>query len=305
MRVRLAVNALCVIGLLAFGSSLFGQDLGPHFKKIKDGIYVQVSQDGNSNCGIIVTSEGVVLVDSGHNPTDSREILAAVQKLTNQPVRFLVDTETHGDHTTGHWVFSPPAMVINATGAGKGMRDAFNPERMENLRKQSPEMAKAAEGYKLVVPQIEYPEKMTLQLGGKTIEILRLKNVHSEADSAVWLPQERVLFAASATGPRRLNNIRPTVNISDILSAVRMMKALNPEVVIPGHGAPSTTQMFDEIEQYYALLFERVGAKAREGKSLEQIKQEVKMPEYASWANQDRLPNNIEAAHRAVRERAN
>lgn len=304
MRVRVAVAA-SVIGAWVFTSTLWGQDLGPHFKKIKDGIYVQTAMDGNSNCGIIVTSEGVVLVDSGHNPTDSREILAAVQKLTNQPVRFLIDTETHGDHTTGHWVFSPPAMVINATGAGKGMRDAFNPARMDDLRKQSPEMAKAAEGYKLVTPQIEYPEKMTLSLGGKVIEILRLNNVHSEADSAVWLPQDGVLFAASATGPRRLNNIRPVVNISDILAAVRMMKALNPEVVIPGHGAPSTTQMFDDIEKYYALLFERVGAKVREGKSLDQIKQEVKMPEYASWANQDRLPNNIEAAHRALRGRAN
>ena len=304
MRVKLAI-VVCVTGILAYSSALWGQDLGPHFKKIKDGIYVQTAMDGNSNCGIIVTSEGVVLVDSGHNPPDSREILDAVKKLTNQPIRFLIDTETHGDHTTGHWVFSPPTVIINAAGAGKGMRDAFSATRTDDLRKQSPEMAKAAEGYKLVTPQIEYQEKMTLQLGGKTIEILRLNNVHSEADSAIWLPQDRVLFAASATGPRRLNNIRPVVNISDILAAVRMMKALNPEVVIPGHGAPSTTQMFDDIEKYYALLFERVGAKVREGKSLDQIKQEVKMPEYASWANQDRLPNNIEAAHRALRGRAN
>ena len=302
MRVPLR-NVLWIAGLLVLGSSVWGQDLGPHFRKIKDGIYVQTAMDGNSNCGIIVTGEGVVLVDSGHNPTDSREVLAAVQKLTNQPIRFLVDTETHGDHTTGHWVFSPPAMIINGEGAGKGMRDAFSATRMDDLRKQSPEMAKASEGYKLITPQIEYNEKTTLQVGGKTIEILRLHNVHSEADSAIWLPQDRVLFAASATGPRRLNNIRPTVNISDILAGVRMMKALNPEVVIPGHGAPGTTQMFDEIEAYYALLFERVGAKVREGKSLDQIKQEVKMPEYASWAGQDRVPNNIEAAYRAVRGR--
>lgn len=305
MRARLSINIFFFAGLLLFGASVFGQDLGPHFRKIKDGIYVQVSAEGNANCGIIVTSEGVVLVDSGHNPTDSREVLAAVKKLTNQPIRFLINTETHGDHTTGHWVFSPPTVIINAAGAGKGMRDAFSATRIDDLRKQSPEMAKAAEGYKLVTPQIEYDEKTTLQLGGKTIEILRLHNVHSEADSAIWLPQDRVLFAASATGPRRLNNIRPVVNISDILAAVRMMKALNPEVVIPGHGAPSTTQMFEEIDAYYALLFERVGAKVREGKSLDQIKQEVMMPEYASWANQDRLPNNIEAAHRALRGRAN
>ena len=300
MRAKLAIG-VCVIGVMAFGSALWAQDLGPHFKKIKDGIYVQVGEEGNSNCGIIVTSEGVVLVDSGDTPIDSREILAAVKKLTNQPIRFLVNTETHGDHTTGHWVFSPPALIINSDGAAKDMQAAYRPERMENLRKQSPEMAKAAEGYKMITPQIEYSDKMTLRLGGKTIEILHLDNVHSGADSAVWLPEDRVLFAASATGPRRLNNIRPTVRIADIRRAMKMMKALNPEIVIPGHGAPGTAAMFDESEAYYTLLFERMNAMMRQGKSLDQIKVELKMPEYASWGNQDRIPNNIEIAYRELR----
>jgi len=291
----------CVIGVLAFSSTVWAQDLGPHFRKIKDGIYVQTAQDGNSNCGIIVTSEGVVLVDSGHNPSDSREILAAVKKLTNQPVRYLIDTETHGDHTTGHWVFSPPALVINSDGATKDMQEAYNPQRIEGIRRQSPEMAAASEGYKMVTPQIEYSDKMTLRLGGKTIEILHLDNVHSGADSAVWLPEDRVLFAASAAGPKRLNNIRPTVRIADIRAALKMMKALNPEIVVPGHGAPVTATMFDESEAYYTLLFERMNALIRQGKSLDQIKAELKMPEYASWANQDRLPNNIEIAYRELR----
>ena len=298
MRVKIAVM---VCAALVLSSALWGQDLGPHFKKIKDGIYVQVGEEGNSNGGIIVTSEGVVLVDSGDTPIDSREILAAVKKLTNQPIRFLVNTETHGDHTTGHWVFSPPALIINSDGAAKDMQAAYRPDRMENLRKQSPEMAKAAEGYQMITPQVEYSDKMTLRLGGKTIEILHLDNVHSGADSAVWLPEDGVLFAASATGPRRLNNIRPTVRIADIRRAMKMMKALNPEIVIPGHGAPGTAAMFDESEAYYTLLFERMNAMMRQGKSLDQIKVELKMPEYASWGNQDRIPNNIEIAYRELR----
>ena len=298
MRVKIA-GMVCAA--LVLSSALWGQDLGPHFKKIKDGIYVQVGEEGNSNGGIIVTSEGVVLVDSGDTPIDSREILAAVKKLTNQPIRFLVNTETHGDHTTGHWVFSPPALIINSDGAAKDMQAAYRPDRMENLRKQSPEMAQAAEGYKMIPPQVEYSDKMTLRLGGKTIEILHLDNVHSGADSAVWLPEDGVLFAASATGPRRLNNIRPTVRIADIRRAMKMMKALNPEIVIPGHGAPGTAAMFDESEAYYTLLFERMNAMMRQGKSLDQIKVELKMPEYASWGNQDRIPNNIEIAYRELR----
>jgi len=58
-----------------------------------------------------------------------------------------------------------------------------------------------------------------------------LKNVHSEADSAILLPKERVLFTAASVGVKRFGNHRPFVSILDTLSAIKMMKALNPEVV--------------------------------------------------------------------------
>src|SRR6266508_2889843 len=81
----------------------FAQDLGPQIRKLDDGIYVYGGKNFNSNCGIVLTREGVVLIDSGHNPTDSRAILEAVRKLTPLPVSFLIDTEPHPDHTTGHF----------------------------------------------------------------------------------------------------------------------------------------------------------------------------------------------------------
>ena len=109
-----AMLAVAICAGLAFFGSAFAQDLGAPFTKLGDGIYVYVGKNFNSNCGIVLTSEGVVLMDSGHNPTDSRAILAAVKKLTPLPVRLLIDTEPHPDHTTGHFVFSPPAVIVAA-----------------------------------------------------------------------------------------------------------------------------------------------------------------------------------------------
>jgi len=105
---------------------LVAQDLGPHFTKIREGIYVYgrddiPGRDPTSNCGIIVTQEGVALIDSGPNPPDSRLILKAVKQLTSQPIPFLINTETHNDHTTGNFVISPPAMVIASEGATAGI----------------------------------------------------------------------------------------------------------------------------------------------------------------------------------------
>src|SRR6059036_1222991 len=246
------------------------QDLGPQIRKLEDGVYVYVGKNFNSNCGIVLTREGVVLIDSGHNPTDSRAILEAVRKLTPLPVRFLVDTEPHPDHTTGHFVFSPPAVVIAAEGATESMknRERESPDRIQKLAAVSPEMRAALEGYRFVAPQIEYRQKTTLNMGERTFELMYLKGVHSEADTAIWLPKERVLFSASAAVVNQYNILRPIVTIPDILAAAKMMKGLNPEFVIPGHGTPGTVKIFEDSERYYALLLERVGKMAREGKSL-------------------------------------
>src|SRR6266568_3716920 len=157
------------------------QDLGPQIRKLEDGVYVYVGKNFNSNCGIVLTQEGVVLIDSGHNPTDSRA------------------------------------------------------------------------------------------------------------------------FPAAGMGVDQINNLRPIVSIPDILAAAKLMKGLNPAHVVPGHGTPGTVKIFEESEKYYALLLDRVGRLAREGKSLDQIKKEVRMPEYEHWAAQERFPTNVEAAYRAVK----
>src|SRR6516164_4896469 len=199
MRIKVAAPLVMFIGFV-MSASAFAQDLGPQFKKFGDGIYVYVGQNFKSNTGIILTQDGVVLIDSGHEPTDSRAVMDAVKKLTPMPVRFLIDTEPHPDHTTGHFVFSPPATIIAATGAGESMRnrERQTPDRIEKLAGTSPEMKAALEGYRFIPPQVEYSDKMTLYVGERTFELKYLKGVHSEADTAIWLPKERMLFSASA-----------------------------------------------------------------------------------------------------------
>ena len=137
--------------------------------------------------------------------------------------------------------------------------------------------------------------------GERHFELIYLKGVHSEADTAVWLPKERVLWAAAVIGVKRFPNIRPNLTIRDILAGIRTLRALDPEVVIAGHGAPGTPQLFDEMERYYAVLLERVGAMARAGRTLDQVKAELKLPEFDDWAGKDRIPSNIDAAWKAVK----
>jgi len=278
------------------------QELGPGFHKIKDGIYTFAPDQLTTTCSFVITEAGVVMIDACNSPLDSRRMADAIKKVTDKPIMFLIDTETHSDHTGNHFIFSPPATVINAQGAADGMKKEYNPKRAETLAAKSPEMREALKGEKMIPPHIEYKDRMTINLGERTFELIYLKNAHSLADTAVWMPKERVLFASSAANVRTFINLRPTVVLPDVIASFKLMKSLNAEVVIAGHGEPTSTTIFDEYEGFYNLLMKRVGEMAAQGKSLDEIKKELKMPEYTDWQGQDRLSVNIDAAWKVVKK---
>src|SRR5262245_55505156 len=91
MRIKAVAVLDTLIGFVT-SASAFAQDLGPQIMKFGNGIYAYVGKNFKSNTGIILTQDGVVLIDSGHDPTDSRAVMDAVKKLTPMPVRFLIDT---------------------------------------------------------------------------------------------------------------------------------------------------------------------------------------------------------------------
>ena len=311
MRSKLALAIAASASVLTV-NAVAGQDLGPNIQKVKDGVYVYFGNarpNGvrDSNAGIVITQEGVLLVDTGNNPTDSRRILAAVKTLTPQPVRYVVLTEPHPDHYTGSFLFSPPAVVITHASGIEGMakyRTSTDPARIERLRDASPEMRTALEGYRFIVPQREYRQKTTLNMGNTTIELLYLKNVHSEADTAVWLPKEGVLFAGAVISPDQFNAFRPFVTIPAIQAAIKTLKGLNPQFVIPGHGVrgiPGTVKILEQEEQFYAALLDRVGRMVKDGKSLDQITEALRLPDYDGRGSKDTLPPIIESAYKTVK----
>jgi cyclase len=287
---------------LLFVTGAFAQDLGAQFKTVREGIYVYAAVLNEANSTIILTKEGVVLIDTGQSPKDSHVVLAAVKKLTSQPVRYIIHTEPHPDHAMGDFVFSPPAIVIGHAGSTASMKasESFSSARIEKQMSTSPEMRAAFKGFRLITPHIEYRDKLSLNLGERALELYYLKNVHSEADTAIWLPKERVLFTAASVGVKRFGNHRPFVSIPDTLSAIKMMKALNPEIVIPGHGDPGTVKILDDMESYYNKLMDGVRQMVKQGKSLDEIKKELKIPGTEDWEGKDRFANNIEAAYRGV-----
>src|SRR5688500_3936476 len=104
MKPREVFISVVVAHVAFFASAAWAQDLGPHFRKIKEGIYVQSAREVNSTSSIILTDEGVVIVDTGQTPIDSREVMEAVKKLTRLPVRLVLNRIVHHAHTPGNFV---------------------------------------------------------------------------------------------------------------------------------------------------------------------------------------------------------
>src|SRR5262249_32091105 len=142
--------ATVLVVSLSFCGAALAQDLGPNVRKLADGVYAFVGENFTSTAGTGPPQEGVFLIDSGHNPVESRKLMDVVKKLTPMPVRLLIDSEPHPDHTTGHFVFSPPAVIVAAAGAGDSMRarEREAPQRIQQTAATSPAVKTTLERYR-------------------------------------------------------------------------------------------------------------------------------------------------------------
>ena len=106
----LALLALIALFLPHSAAAVTGDKA--EFKKIADDVYAFVGKRNDANALVVVTSEGVVLVDTGNNPPETRALRDYIKSVTSQPVRYVVISQNHGDHQGGTPLFAPPAHVI-------------------------------------------------------------------------------------------------------------------------------------------------------------------------------------------------
>jgi glyoxylase-like metal-dependent hydrolase (beta-lactamase superfamily II) len=210
-------------------------------RRLADGVYAVLGDmgrgsEGRSNAGFIVTSAGVVVVDALASPRQGEALLQVIRRVTTQPVRWLILTHHHPDHTFGAIVFRRAGAKVIAhpdtrTLASEGGEDALvaNWVRVVGLD--------AMHGFELAdTPDRSVTATDTLRLGGRAIVVAHPGAAHTPGDLVVWLPKERVLFAGDL-----LVEDGVTMVVDGSARALRrgldFIDALAPRVVVPGHGA--------------------------------------------------------------------
>ena len=228
----------------------------------------------------LVTPEGVIATDP-INAEAATWLKGEIAARFGVPVKYLVLSHDHADHSAGAEVFADTALVV------------------------AHENAKAAivgEGRPTAVPDITFADRMTIELGGKRVELIYAGRSHSDNLIVMRFPDEGVLFVVDLVTVGRL----PYRDLSDAyfpdwIEALGRVEALDFEILAPGHGPLGGKQDVADHRRYFEDLHAAVVAAARAGQSLEEMKQSITLDAYKDWGQYDDWRElNIEGMYRRV-----
>ena len=273
------------------------------FRKLAEDVYAYVGKLNDANALIVVTSQGVVVIDTGNNQPETRNILKNIQAVTQQPVRYVVITQNHGDHIGGTPLFSPPATVIMHERVAKDWK-SWKPHLIKAWRKRFPEREEALKNFNPMDTVVSFNDHMTLNFGGKVIELIYVDDKYNPGDIGVWLPQSGVLHAGFVGYKERHPDIRPDYSHGTTWGMLKQLEAfvpLKPKFVIPGHGPISDTTDLQAMIDYLTIARQRVRSMMDKGMALEEIRKQFHMNEYKDWDRTQHLPVTAGAIYRELR----
>jgi len=291
-----------IAGLLALSARA---DFQPKAEQVVDNVYTIVGplgqrsadNDGlNANFGFVVTPEGVILIDSGASRIGAEKLAAAIAKVTDKPVRWVVNSGSQDHRWLGNDYFTGKGAEVIALARTAATQAEYAEQHMQGMKRF---LGERMQGTKpLPASKTLTGDSATLQLGGETLE-LTYTNAHFPGDAWVWLPKRGVMFSGDLVFVDRLLGVLPWSNVKNSQQAFKAMAALKPTRIIPGHGRVcDLAQAQRESGDYYDFLADKVGAAARDMESLSAtLDRYADLPEFMHLQNYDGL-------HRANMNRA-
>ena len=259
---------LSAVLLLAVVPVLAQQDFSKvqiKVQKVSGSVYMLEGMGGN--IGASVGEDGIVVVDDEYLPL-AEKIEAALKGLTDKPVKFVLNTHWHGDHTGGNPYFGEKAPII----------------AQENVRKRLASGGKTRFGEtkpapKVALPVITFDEDVSVHLNGEDIRAIHIANGHTDGDSVIFFPQSKVVHMGDDFfngGMFPFIDLDSGGSVQGMIAGGEKVLAEAPDDVkiIPGHGPLGTK---DDLRKFVTMLKETsaaVQAGINQGKTLDQLKQE-------------------------------
>ena len=276
---------ILLIWLLAPGGAFAMTGDRAQFQKLAENVYAFVGKMNDANAMAIVTTQGVVVVDTGNNPPETRIFQKFIESVTAQPIRYVVITQNHGDHTGGTPLFSPPATVIVQDRVAKDWTRMKN-YQIKSWQKRFAERTVALDGVRPIDTVVSFSDHMTLHLGGKAIELIYIDDTYNPGDVAVWLPDTGIMHAGFVGYIGRHPDIRPDYSHGTtwgMLKQLEVLSALKPKIVVPAHGPVGDATALSTLTDYLLLARQKVRTMMAQGMPLDAIEKQFDMHEYKDW----------------------
>ena len=253
-------------------------------KKIGDGVYAGISADGSkagSNAGFIIGSNCVVVVDSFEQPEAANELLAEIRKLTKLPIRYLVNTHYHLDHTGGDAVFAEAGAILVA------QRNLRGWVRTENLKffGPDPKPEDRARVQALPLPDLVYSQAIEIYAGTRLVQV-RYFPGHTGGDSVIAVPDASVVFGGDLVWQHHLPNLIDASTGPWIESLDKLLAAHPAALFVSGHGDLATASDVRDFRGYLSTLREDVATAQKAGLAGQQLVDRVTadlQPKYGTW----------------------
>ncbi len=283
------------------------------FEEVAAGVYF-VSGTGamvtRSNAMVVVTEEGVLVVDSHITPAAGRALIEGIAQITDKPIRTLVNTHFHYDHAHGNQAFGPDVRVVGHeytrhklttapleehTFKGSSERDKQALEEMRVALETTAEEEREALETQIsiqaahvestaevdpVAPDTTLAEKMTFFHGGREIQLHFLGRAHTGGDVVVYLPAERLVF----TGDMMLGGPPWPGDgwVNEWPATLERLKQLDFDLILPGHGPYfRDRELIDYVQAFHRELWEVVSALHAEGVSAEDAVERIDLSHHA------------------------
>jgi glyoxylase-like metal-dependent hydrolase (beta-lactamase superfamily II) len=252
------------------------------------------------NAGIVVGDRATLVIDTAMGPRNGARILAEAQRLGGGRKLILTTTHFHPEHAFGSQAFSDAVYVCNAAQADE-LADK-GPEYIEMFSGFGPALAELLAEVELVAPDVVYEgERARLDLGGIDVELHAIGTAHTRGDQVVFLPGPRILFAGDLVEDRFLPIFPdPDAVGSRWLAALDRLEALDPAIVVGGHGNVGGVELIAAVRDYLATVRDRVAALHSEGRSLAEIEVTLE-PELAErqagWDNLEWIKSAVDGFH--------
>lgn len=216
------------------------------FNKVVDGVYAFIGETGarsesneglNANLGLVVTTDGAVLIDSGATFQGARQIHEAIRRVTNQPVKWVINTGGQDHRWLGNGYFFSQGAEVLAHAAGQADMVSRGGDHVAGLRQV---LGVKADGTVPTFPSRWLQGKdVALTIGGVKFEFKHRGGAHTPGDMLVWLPQQRVVFSGDVVYVDRMLGVLPISNTKHWLETFAEMERLAPVHIVPGHGRVS------------------------------------------------------------------